>query len=79
MDLSVIIVSYNVSNFLKQCLSSVRKASKNIDCEIFVVDNNSKDDSCKMVTREFPEIFLIKNKVNSGYSVANNQDNNVTG
>jgi GT2 family glycosyltransferase len=73
MELSVIIVSFNVSDFLKQCLLSVRKASENIDCEIFVVDNNSKDDSCNIVAREFPEVILIKNNTNSGYSVANNQ------
>ena len=73
MELSVIIVSFNVRYFLKQCLLSVKKASENIDCEIFVVDNNSADDSCNMVAQEFPEVILIKNNVNSGYSAANNQ------
>ncbi len=73
MELSVIIVSYNVRDFLKQCLLSVKKASENIDCEIFVVDNNSTDGSLVMVEQEFPEIILLKNKVNSGFSAANNQ------
>jgi len=73
MELSVIIVSYNVRDFLKPCLLSVKKASKNIDCEIFVVDNNSSDDSCIIVEQEFPEVVLIKNKVNAGFSTANNQ------
>lgn len=73
MDLSVIIVSFNVRDYLKQCLLSVKKASVNIDCEIFVVDNNSVDNSCIMIEKEFPEIVLIKNKVNSGFSAANNQ------
>jgi len=73
MELSVIIVSFNVRYFLKQGLLSVKKASENIDCEIFVVDNNSTDDSCVMVEQEFPEVVLIKNKVNSGFSAANNQ------
>jgi GT2 family glycosyltransferase len=73
MELSVIIVSYNVRHFLEQCLLSVRKASENIDCEIFVVDNNSADGSCAMVSREFPEIKLIINQVNKGFSAANNQ------
>ena len=45
MDLSVIIVSYNVKAYLDQCLKSVFRASKNIDVEIIVVDNFSKDDS----------------------------------
>ena len=73
MELSVIIVSFNVSDYLRQCLTSVKKATEKIDCEIFVVDNNSVDDSCNMVSGEFPEIILIKNKVNIGFSAANNQ------
>ncbi|HNW57901.1 MAG TPA: glycosyltransferase family 2 protein [Bacteroidales bacterium] len=73
MELSVIIVSFNVSDFLKQCLHSVIKASCNIDCEIFVVDNNSADDSCEIVEHNFPEITLIRNKINTGFSAANNQ------
>ena len=73
MELSVIIVNFNVRDFLKPCLLSVRKASENIDCEIFVVDNNSSDDSCNMIEQEFPEVILIKNEINAGFSVANNQ------
>lgn len=73
MQLSVIIVSYNVRDFLKHCLLTVKKASENIDCEIFVVDNNSTDDSCTMTESEFPEITLIKNQTNRGFSAANNQ------
>jgi GT2 family glycosyltransferase len=73
MDLSVIIVSYNVKHFLKQCLFSVKKASENIDYEIFVVDNNSADGSCSMVRTEFPGVKLIMNNVNRGFSAANNQ------
>jgi GT2 family glycosyltransferase len=73
MELSVIIVSFNVRDYLKQCLFSVRKASEYIDCEVYVVDNNSADDSCAMAEQEFPEVILIKNKVNCGFSAANNQ------
>jgi GT2 family glycosyltransferase len=73
MELSVIIVSYNVKGYLKDCLRSVLKASGNIDCEIFVVDNNSQDSSGEMVRNEFPEVRLILNTVNSGFSAANNQ------
>ena len=73
MDLSVIIVSYNVRYFLEQCLISVRRASENLDCEVFVVDNNSTDGSCSMVSREFPEMVLIMNNENRGFSAANNQ------
>ncbi len=73
MDLSVIIVSYNVRNFLEKCLVSVLQASQNLDCEVFVVDNKSTDGSCSMIETEFPEVKLIKNPVNRGYSAANNQ------
>lgn len=71
--LSIIIVNYNVRYFLEQCLCSVRKAIQNIPCEIFVVDNNSYDKSCEMVSTKFPEIKLIQNKENVGFSRANNQ------
>ena len=73
MELSVIIVSFNVRDFLKQCLHSVEIASEGIDCEIFVVDNNSEDDSVEMIKNEFSNIKLIINKINVGFSVANNQ------
>ena len=73
MKLSVIIVNYNVEYFLEQCLNSVRAASKNLEIETFVVDNNSIDDSVAMVQEKFPEIKLIANKENTGFSKANNQ------
>lgn len=73
MDLTVIIVSYNVSEYLRNCLITVNKARLGIDCEIYVVDNNSDDNSSSMINEEFPDIKLIKNKTNAGFSVANNQ------
>lgn len=73
MKLSVIIVNYNVKHFLEQCLHSVEKACKNIDAEIFVVDNNSVDGSTGMLIHKFPEVKLILNKRNLGFSKANNQ------
>jgi GT2 family glycosyltransferase len=51
----------------------VRKASKNLSTEIFVVDNNSVDGSIPMVKEKFPEVLLIENKKNTGFSYANNQ------
>jgi GT2 family glycosyltransferase len=72
MELSVIIVSYNVKDFLERCLDSVRSAVERIECEIFVVDNNSADGSAEMLKRQFPEVKLIANRINSGFSVANN-------
>ena len=73
VDLTVVIVNYNVSYFLEQCLHSVLKAAERIDCEIFVVDNNSVDGSVALVRQKFPEVKLIVNKDNVGFSRANNQ------
>jgi len=71
--LSVIIVNYNVGFFLEQCLYSVKKALKDIPAEVFVVDNNSVDGSVQMIKEKFPEVQLIENKKNTGFSYANNQ------
>ncbi len=73
MKLSVVILNYNVSYFLKQCIISVQRAIGNIEAEIIVVDNASSDDSCAMVKRDFPSILLLENKENVGFSKANNQ------
>ncbi|HRN40871.1 MAG TPA: glycosyltransferase [Vicingus sp.] len=73
MKLSIIIVNFNVRYFLEQCLTSVLKATTHIDAEIFVVDNDSKDDSVEMVSNLFPEVKIIANKKNVGFSKANNQ------
>lgn len=73
MDLSVVILNYNVRYFLELCLHSVKAATATIDAEIIVVDNNSSDDSCNMVRQLFPEVILIENKKNLGFSKGNNQ------
>ena len=73
MKISIIIVNYNVEYFLEQCLNSVFKATKNIDAEVFVVDNNSIDGSVEMVKEKFPQAILFDNKENLGFSKANNQ------
>lgn len=73
MKLSVIIVSYNVRNFLEECLHSVIRAASGIDTEVYVVDNNSADGSAEMVALVFPEVRLITNNTNPGFSRANNQ------
>jgi O-antigen biosynthesis protein len=73
MKLSVVIVNYNVKYFLEQCLHSVQKACQGLESEIFVVDNNSVDGSVKMIREKFPDVVLIENKDNNGFSKANNQ------
>ena len=70
MDISIVIVNYNVKHFLEQCLYSVYKSLKDIKGEVFVVDNNSVDGSCQMVREKFPQVKLLENKENSGFSKA---------
>lgn len=72
MQLSVIILNYNVRYFLELCILSVQKAIQNIDAEIIVVDNNSNDDSCAMMSRCFPNVKLIQNTANLGFPKGNN-------
>ena len=73
MDLSVIIVNYNVKHFLEQCLTSVFRSLKGLKGEVIVVDNNSADGSNSMIIEKFSNVKLIKNSYNAGFSVANNQ------
>jgi len=75
VKLSVIIVNYNVCYFLEQALLSVRRAVEKLGqpVEVFVVDNNSADGSVAMVRARFPEVILIANHDNPGFSKANNQ------
>jgi len=73
MKLSVVIVNYNVKYFLEQCLHTAIKAASKLSSEIIVVDNDSVDGSSQMVEEKFPEVRLIANKENVGFSKANNQ------
>ncbi|MDI1317243.1 glycosyltransferase family 2 protein [Flavobacterium sp.] len=72
MQLSVIILNYNVRFFLELCVLSVQNAIQNLDAEIIVIDNNSSDNSCAMMKQCFPNIKLIQNKENSGFPKGNN-------
>jgi len=73
VKLSIVIVNYNVRYFLEQTILSVYKSEVNFNYEIFVVDNNSSDDSLKMLAQKFPNVQVIANKENAGFSKANNQ------
>ncbi|MFZ5515658.1 MAG: glycosyltransferase [Candidatus Zhuqueibacterota bacterium] len=73
MDLSIIIVSYNVKEFLEQAIVSIVKSSQSIQYEIFVVDNASSDGSAELIRKKFPSIHLITNSDNKGFAAANNQ------
>ena len=71
--ISIVIVSYNVRRYLAQCLDSLQKALKGIDAEVFVVDNNSQDDTMTVLPPEYPWVRFIANDDNVGFSCANNQ------
>lgn len=73
MDLSVIIVNYNVKYFLEQCLCSVQKALSNLHGEIIVIDNNSADGSRDYLQPKFPSIKFTGNDKNLGFGKACNQ------
>ena len=73
LDLSVIIVNYNVREHLEQALRSVERASAGLAVEVLVVDNDSADGSLEMVRTHFPEVHLIANERNVGFGTANNQ------
>jgi len=73
IDLSIIIVNYNVKEFVLNLLGSISKASSNLSSEIFVVDNASDDGSVEAVKEKYPSVTLIDNKKNIGFGAANNQ------
>ena len=72
MQLSIIIVSYNVRALLAQCIASIEEAGKKIQYEIIVVDNNSKDDTAEYFSTEKSKTTFIWNKENLGFAKANN-------
>lgn len=73
MKLAVIIVNYNVKYFLEQALRAAMKACAGLEAEIWVVDNNSTDGSVELVQQKFPDVKLMANTENTGFSKANNQ------
>lgn len=73
MDLSVVIVNYNVSSFVDQALTTLKDSVQGISNEVFVVDNASSDDSVSMIKKKHPWVKLIENSENVGFARANNQ------
>jgi len=73
VDLSIIIVNYNVKDYLENALLSISKAVKKLNVELYVVDNASEDGSSALIRQKFPEVNLIENAVNLGFSKANNK------
>jgi GT2 family glycosyltransferase len=73
IDVSIIVVAWNVRELLCNCLKSVYEETRDISFEIIYVDNNSEDGSVEMVKKEFPEVRIIVNDENKGFIKANNQ------
>jgi len=72
MDISIIIVSYNVSSFLNQALTTLANAFQDLEVEVYVVDNASTDNSVEMVKQKYPWVNLIENNQNLGFASATN-------
>lgn len=70
--LSIIIVNYNAGTFLKECIDSIYKESITTPFDVWVVDNNSQDNSITMIKEYFPRVNVIENSTNIGFSKANN-------
>jgi len=72
LDLSIVIVSFNTRDLLRECLDAIQKESATLRSEILVVDNASSDGSAEMVEREFPAVQLLRSETNLGFGRANN-------
>lgn len=68
---SIVIVLYNSSQYIEPCIDSIIK--QDYPHEIIAVDNNSTDDSCRILKEKYPNVRLIKNQENSGYGAGNNE------
>ena len=73
IDVSVCIANWNCRELLRGCLESLHDLPQGVRVETIVVDNGSADGAADMVAREFPEVILVRNTANAGFSRANNQ------
>ncbi len=73
MDLSIIVVNWNTSDVLRDCLQSIYVQTESFEFEVIVIDNASVDDSVHMLKAEFPNVTIIENTENLGFAAANNQ------
>ncbi len=71
--LSIIIVSYNVKPYLEKCLNSISQATLPLKKELIIIDNNSQDGTTQLIKNNFPQVILIENQQNVGFSAAVNQ------
>ena len=76
VDLSIIVLSYNTTDLLKDCLSSLEKVKDEVNFEIVVVDNDSTDGSPEMLKNDYSEVILIQKNKNVGFAAGNNSARN---
>lgn len=72
-DASIIIVNYNTKDLLHKCIGSLYKKSSRFPLEVILIDNNSSDGSVECISKDFPQVVIIANDINKGFSSANNQ------
>jgi GT2 family glycosyltransferase len=72
VDVSIVIVSYNVAGLLRSCLRSLMASEGDFTYEVILVDNRSTDSTTAMVRREFPEVQVVVSPINGGYAYGNN-------
>ena len=73
IDVSICIVTYHAMDFLRDCLRSIYGTAGSVSFEIIVVDNHSEDGTVEMLRSEFPNVHLLVNNENTGYTRPNNQ------
>jgi len=73
VDVSVVIVSFNTRELLRECLQTLDRETSKVSYETIVVDNASADGSADMVEKEFPRVKLVRSAVNLGFAAANNR------
>lgn len=73
MHVSIIIVNWNTCEILRNCLASIYASTRDLECEVIVIDNASSDSSVDMVKSEYPQVGIIANSENRGFAAANNQ------
>lgn len=71
--ISIIIVTFNSEEFIRKCINSILRHTKDVEYEIIVIDNNSQDQTVQILYNEFPDIRLIRNTKNTGFAAANNK------
>lgn len=73
LDLSVLILSWNTAALLADCVGTVNDGARGLAYEVIVIDNASTDGSAEMIAAEYPDVKLIRNRENVGYTRGNNQ------